>query len=111
MIIVKWLSVHQSRNYMLSDAAVWRGCKFDFSSDCGKYDWLVVFDYAERAEKLACPPENTILVMTESATVKIYPDNYLRQFGMVICVWLQYLWHCGSCWKPNCIGVCRLRLW
>ena len=85
MIIVKRLSVHHNCNYMLSDAAVWRGCKFDFSSDCRKYDWLVVFDYAERAEKLACPPENTILVMTEPATVKIYPDNYLRQFGMVIC--------------------------
>ena len=83
MITVKYISAHETTPHMLPASGVWGGCRFDFSPDRREYDWLVVFSDVLREERLACPRENTILLLTEPATVKIYPDNYLRQFGIV----------------------------
>ena len=84
MITVKHASVHGGREYMFPQGGVWGNCRFDFSPDCRKYDWFVVFNDLPREERLACPRENTILLLTEPATYKVYPDNYLRQFGVVV---------------------------
>ena len=90
MITVKHLSIHTGHQntrlheYMLPKGGAWGGCRFDFSPECRKYDWLVVFDDLPRQERLACPRENTMLVITEPATVKVYPNNFLRQFGVVV---------------------------
>lgn len=72
------------REYMFPENGVWDGCRFDFSLDCRKYDWLVVFHCPMRAEQLACPRENTLLVICEPASVRVYPDNYLQQFGGIV---------------------------
>ena len=86
MITVKYATIHEGREYMLPEGGVWGGCRFDFSPDCRKYDWLVVYDDLPQEERIACPHENTALIITEPATIKIYPDNYLRQFGVVACL-------------------------
>ena len=83
MITVKHASIHEGREYMLPEGGVWGGCRFEFSPDCRKYDWLLVINDLPGEERLACPRENTILIITEPATLKVYPDNYLRQFGVV----------------------------
>ena len=83
--IIKRISIHDYGEYILPIDGVWGNCQFNLSADCRRYDWLVVFDDLPDDERLVCPPENTILVMTEPATVKIYPDNYINQFGYVIC--------------------------
>ena len=57
------------------------------------YDWLVVYDdlppkKKERlgvaVEPLACPPENTILLTYEPASIKFYGQDYVDQFAMVL---------------------------
>ena len=83
MITVKHVSMHSDIKNILPQSGAWGGCRFEFSPQCRKYDWLVVHDDLPRAERLACPRENTILLINEPATAKIYPDNYLRQFGVV----------------------------
>ena len=84
MTIVKYLSIHEDMRYMLPQSGAWGGCRFDLSRECRGYDWLVVYDELPRAEQLACPRDNTILILTEPASAKAYPDNYLRQFGVVV---------------------------
>ena len=57
------------------------------------YDWLVVYDdlpakederFSQAEEALACPPENTILITYEPSSIKIYSDDYTRQYGYVL---------------------------
>ena len=69
--------------YLLPQGGAWGGCRFALAPDTRRYDWLVVFNDLPVEERLACPRENTILITTEPASLKIYPDNYLRQFGIV----------------------------
>ena len=84
MITVKHASLHPDMKNILPQSGVWGNCRFDLSPDCRKYDWFVVFNDLPREERLVCPRENTILLLTEPATYKAYPDNYLRQFGVVV---------------------------
>src|SRR3990167_7807225 len=72
---------------------IWGNCEFIFERDARDYDWLLVYDdLPARAgearktthEDLACPRAHTILVTTEPSSVKIYGDDYTRQFGTVI---------------------------
>ena len=72
---------------------VWGNCEFIFERDARNYDWLLVYDdLPARAgepkktthEDLACPRAQTILVTTEPSSVKIYGDDYTRQFGAVL---------------------------
>ncbi len=57
------------------------------------YDWLVVYDdlppiagerFSRREEILSCPPENTILLTYEPASVKVYGHDYTHQYGLVL---------------------------
>jgi hypothetical protein len=72
---------------------VWKNCQFTFDRNCRDYDWLVVYDdlpslAGERhtlwEEDLACAPEHTLLMTCEPSTIKIYGDDFLRQFRWVL---------------------------
>ncbi len=64
---------------------VWGRCRFTFDPAAREYDWLVVYDeLPTRGEPLACPRSNTLLVTTEPASIKVYGNSYLRQFGHVL---------------------------
>jgi hypothetical protein len=72
---------------------LWGNCRFIFDRDCREYDWLVVYDdmpslAGERhplwEERLACSPENTLLITTEPSTIKVYGSSYLRQFRWLL---------------------------
>ena len=72
---------------------VWDGCEFVFGREAREYDWLLVYDDLPAQagepkkvsrEMLGCPRAHTLLVTTEPSSVKIYGDDYTRQFGMVL---------------------------
>ena len=72
---------------------VWGECEFVFDRSAADYDWLLVYDdlparegEAKKTsrEELACPRAHTLLVTTEPSSVKIYGDDYTRQFGAVL---------------------------
>lgn len=67
----------------------WGNCEFCFDPNERHYDWLVAYDdlpalcderFTLWTEKLACPLENTLLITSEPATVKIYGRAFVRQF-------------------------------
>lgn len=72
---------------------VWGECEFVFEREARDYDWLLVYDDVPARpgepkkisrEPLACPREHTLLVTMEPSSVKIYGDDYARQFGAVL---------------------------
>jgi hypothetical protein len=72
---------------------VWGDCEFVFDRAEQNYDWLLVYDDLPARpdetkrisrEPLYCPREHTLLVTTEPSSVKIYGDDYTRQFGAVL---------------------------
>lgn len=72
---------------------VWGNCEFVFERDQRDYDWLLVYDdlparsdepRKTTRENLACPQAHTLLVTSEPSSVKIYGDDYTRQFGVVL---------------------------
>ena len=72
---------------------VWGACEFLFDRTATDYDWLLVYDdlpaRAGEAKKtsrevLGCPRAHTLLVTSEPSSVKIYGDDYTRQFGAVL---------------------------
>jgi hypothetical protein len=72
---------------------VWGDCEFVFDRAAADYDWLLVYDdlparegeaRKTSREPLACPRAHTLLVTTEPSSVKIYGDDYTRQFGAVL---------------------------
>lgn len=81
----------------------WGNCDFVFDRDYRDYDWLVVYDdlpsvAGERhplwVEELACPPEHTLLLLTEPSSIKAYGRYYLRQYRWILST--QELWATGS---------------
>lgn len=81
------------RRFFPGGRTVWDRCEFIFHRDERQYDWLVVYDDLPSAggerhtlweEPLACPRANTLLLTSEPATVKIYGQGFLRQFGWVL---------------------------
>ncbi|MFK7789306.1 MAG: glycosyltransferase family 10 [Phycisphaeraceae bacterium] len=73
------------RRQFPNDDPVWGRCKFAFDHDEKDYDWLVVYDELPPAgERLRCPAQNTLLITTEPATIKVYPTAYLGQFAHVL---------------------------
>jgi hypothetical protein len=71
----------------------WGRCEFVFEQDAREYDWLVVYDdlppregerFTMWEELLPCPRAQTLLVMTEPSTIKVYGRGYVRQFGAVL---------------------------
>ena len=72
---------------------VWDTCEFIFEREAREYDWLLVYDDLPARigeskkisfEPLACPRAHSLLVTTEPSSVKIYGDDYTRQFGAVL---------------------------
>jgi len=72
---------------------IWGECEFVFARETRDYDWLLVYDdvparpgEAKKVsrEPLACPREHTLLVTMEPSSVKIYGNDYARQFGAVL---------------------------
>ncbi|HEY9098817.1 MAG TPA: glycosyltransferase family 10 [Thiobacillus sp.] len=64
-----------------------------FDRDAHEYDWLLVYDdipaRSDEAKKLSqerlrCPRTHTLLVTTEPSSVKIYGEDFTRQFGCVL---------------------------
>jgi len=100
IIRVKFLTKHPERDV----TELWRRllpggnttlgrCQFIFDRDERNYDWLVAYDdlpavKGERntlwEETLACPRDRTLLLTSEPATVKVYGQGFLRQFGWVL---------------------------
>jgi hypothetical protein len=81
------------RHQLPDDEPQWGNCLFLFDQNERDYDWLVVYDdipelpgeARKRAhEVLACPREHTLLVTTEPSSIKIYGNDYTRQFGAVL---------------------------
>lgn len=80
----------------------WGNCDFIFDRNCRDYDWLVVYDdlpslAGERhplwVEELGCPPEHTLLLLTEPSSIKTYGRYYLRQFRWILST--QETWATG----------------
>jgi len=72
-----------------NDSGQWRNCQFLFDLTEQDYNWLVVIDDVSRKinsppEKLACPPENTILVTTEPSSITRYGKGFCSQFHYVL---------------------------
>lgn len=73
------------RRQFPDDEPVWGRCEFAFDHDHDAYDWLVVYDELPPAgELLRCPASNTLLITTEPATIKVYPNAYIKQFAHVL---------------------------
>ena len=99
-IRVKFLTKHPAKDvtdgwkrFFPGDKTTWGRCQFIFDRDERNYDWIVVYDdlpssQGERhslwEEVLACPREQTLLLTTEPATVKVYGSGYVNQFGWVL---------------------------
>lgn len=67
----------------------WGRCIFLSDPSEKNYDWLVVVGdipraLTDRAEPLACPRDNTILVTTEPSSVARYGKAFAAQFGQVL---------------------------
>lgn len=71
----------------------WGNCHFIFDPQAREYDWLVVYDDIpdldgmsrdNAHEELACSPKHTLLVTTEPSSIKIYGEDYTRQFDAVL---------------------------
>ncbi|HNQ04436.1 MAG TPA: glycosyltransferase family 10 [Thiobacillaceae bacterium] len=85
------------------NVARWGNCDFVFDRNCRDYDWLVVYDdlpslAGERhplwVEELACPPEHTLLLLTEPSSIKTYGRRYLRQYRWILST--QEPWATGN---------------
>ena len=76
---------------------VWGRCRFTFDPSTSDYDWLVAYDeLPPSGETLACPRENTLLVITEPASIKVYGRAYTQQFGHVLTSQEPWALHHGS---------------
>jgi len=99
-IRVKYLTKHPNQDvtdgwkrFFPGAQTTWGRCQFIFDRDERNYDWITVYDdlpssRGERhslwEETLACPRDQTLLITTEPATVKVYGHEFLRQFGWVL---------------------------
>lgn len=63
---------------------IWGRCRFVFKHEHQDYDWAVVYDDLPGPLRLQCPRQNTLLVTTEPASIKVYGRAYTRQFGHVL---------------------------
>ena len=86
-----------------NNVPTWGNCDFVFDREARDYDWLVVYDdlpslAGERhplwVEDLACPPEHTLLLLTEPSSVKTYGRHYLRQYRWILST--QETWATGA---------------
>ncbi|WP_437203502.1 glycosyltransferase family 10 domain-containing protein [Planctomicrobium sp. SH664] len=72
---------------------IWGQCEFLFDPEERDYDWFVAYDdlrpldnerFSQRAEELACPARNTILITVEPSSIKAYGHDFLNQFGLIL---------------------------
>jgi hypothetical protein len=93
---VKVISNHATEKWLHQfphGEPVWDECEFVFAREARDYDWLLVYDDVSARpgdaknmgrEDLACAREHSLLVTFEPSSVKIYGDDYTRQFGAVL---------------------------
>lgn len=96
MIRVKLLSRFPAEHWLHQfphGSGRWGNCEYLFDRDARDYDWLVVYDDIppgrgeagkNGSETLACAASNSILATTEPSSIKIYGDDFTRQFGAVL---------------------------
>lgn len=86
-VVTRWRD--ESKDYIFKSG----NCVFVSSCSCRDYDWEVVYDdlpphnkgsVVNEREELACPPSHTILVTQEPPSIKLYPQDYVRQFEYVL---------------------------
>jgi len=82
-----WLSLFKKRRATIGK------CQFHFDLDFKNYDWLVVYEglpplpnqkQMNRTEKLSCLKENTLIITTEPASIRIDGPHFLKQFGHIL---------------------------
>jgi len=82
-----WMSLFPNRRAVIND------CEFIFNIEARDYDWLVVYEglpplkgerKINRIEPLACARDNTILITTEPASIRLDGPNFMQQFGHII---------------------------
>ena len=78
-------SIPIQRQFMDKDKYVWGDFKFVFEEN-EEYDYLVVLDCLSTPILTKCPKENRFLFLGEPPYVKLYPNQYLSQFGNVFTV-------------------------
>ncbi|MCR9140741.1 MAG: glycosyltransferase family 10 [bacterium] len=59
----------------------WMDFQFVYDEHMESCDWWVVYEGLKQREVVDCPPENTILVMAEPPSVKVYNPRFVAQFA------------------------------
>ncbi len=100
-----WLSLFPNANPVIGN------CEFVFDPAANDYDWFVVFEdlmypqgsnKSTRSEHLACPRENTLIILQEPPSIKLYGPNFLRQFGHVLSPQPpEFIAHPNHIWKAS----------
>jgi hypothetical protein len=63
----------------------WGDCVFHHNAPVEECDaWVVYGDCIRDPQTTRCPPDNTIFVTTEPASIQLYPPPYLAQFATVL---------------------------
>jgi Glycosyltransferase family 10 (fucosyltransferase) C-term len=63
----------------------WGDCVFHYNEPVAECDaWVVYGDCFRQVQTTRCPPDNTIFVTPEPASIQRYPERYLAQFGTVL---------------------------
>ncbi len=88
-IIARGLPSDSWKHQTPNSTGRWGNCQFLFDLTERNYDWLVVIDDVSRkigapAERLVCPPENTILVTTEPSSITRYGKGFASKFQYVL---------------------------
>ncbi len=90
--LVRGDGTHTARdfqNQFPDNRQVWGDVTFTFDREDTDYDWLAVVDKLTmarpwRGEKLACPPDQTILITTEPSRISYYGEAFAGQFAYLI---------------------------
>jgi len=62
---------------------IWGNYQFILSDQASDYDYIVVIDNIKKELEINCAKDNIILFTGEPPSVKIYPNEYLNQFGKI----------------------------
>jgi hypothetical protein len=63
---------------------IWGDCRFCVNQNIPECDYWIVYNELLAAESVKCPPENTVFIAGEPASVKEYEPDFLKQFATVI---------------------------
>lgn len=64
---------------------IWNDCHFEINPPLDTMaDFFIVFWNAKPFDRFICSPENTLLIVGEPISKKIYPKNYYKQFNHLV---------------------------